>query len=146
MLRHIAVIAGGLLILAFLYTGVIPNLEQSPQPVACTLDAKICPDGSAVGRTAPSCEFAPCPVIPVDYVCASEKYFTATFTDDIVTLALSDGRTLILSIAEAASGAKYTTGAGEIVFWTKDYSAFVTESNVETYSACRVRDLTFPEL
>jgi hypothetical protein len=29
--------------------------------VACTMDAKICPDGSAVGRTAPNCEFAPCP-------------------------------------------------------------------------------------
>lgn len=29
--------------------------------VACTLDAKICPDGTAVGRVPPSCEFAPCP-------------------------------------------------------------------------------------
>jgi len=29
--------------------------------VACTMDAKICPDGSAVGRTGPNCEFAPCP-------------------------------------------------------------------------------------
>ena len=29
--------------------------------VACTLEAKICPDGSAVGRVAPSCEFAACP-------------------------------------------------------------------------------------
>ncbi|MCR4369414.1 MAG: hypothetical protein NUV67_05920, partial [archaeon] len=29
-------------------------------PVACTLDAKICPDGSAVGREAPFCEFTPC--------------------------------------------------------------------------------------
>jgi hypothetical protein len=32
-----------------------------PDPVACTMDAKICPDGSAVGRQGPSCEFAPCP-------------------------------------------------------------------------------------
>lgn len=29
--------------------------------VACTMDAKMCPDGSYVGRTAPNCEFAPCP-------------------------------------------------------------------------------------
>lgn len=29
--------------------------------VACTMDAKICPDGSAVGRQGPNCEFAPCP-------------------------------------------------------------------------------------
>lgn len=30
-------------------------------PVACTADAKLCPDGSAVGRTGPNCEFAQCP-------------------------------------------------------------------------------------
>lgn len=29
--------------------------------VMCPMDAKICPDGSAVGRVAPSCEFAACP-------------------------------------------------------------------------------------
>lgn len=29
--------------------------------IACTMDAKICPDGSAVGRSGPSCEFAECP-------------------------------------------------------------------------------------
>lgn len=30
-------------------------------PVACTADAKLCPDGSAVGRIPPNCEFAKCP-------------------------------------------------------------------------------------
>lgn len=29
--------------------------------IACPMDAKICPDGSGVGRTGPNCEFAPCP-------------------------------------------------------------------------------------
>jgi hypothetical protein len=29
--------------------------------IACPADAKICPDGSAVGRVGPDCEFAPCP-------------------------------------------------------------------------------------
>lgn len=28
---------------------------------ACTMEAKLCPDGSAVGRSGPNCEFAPCP-------------------------------------------------------------------------------------
>jgi len=32
-------------------------------PQACTQEAKICPDGSAVGRTGPNCEFAECPTI-----------------------------------------------------------------------------------
>jgi len=31
--------------------------------IACTAEAKMCPDGSAVGRTGPNCEFAPCPVL-----------------------------------------------------------------------------------
>lgn len=34
--------------------------KQSEQ-VSCTMEAKICPDGSAVGRSGPKCEFAPCP-------------------------------------------------------------------------------------
>ena len=29
--------------------------------IACTQEAKICPDGSAMGRVPPNCEFAPCP-------------------------------------------------------------------------------------
>lgn len=28
---------------------------------ACTMDAKICPDGTAVGRSGPNCEFEKCP-------------------------------------------------------------------------------------
>jgi hypothetical protein len=32
-----------------------------PGGVACTMEAKICPDGSAVGRSGPKCEFEPCP-------------------------------------------------------------------------------------
>ncbi len=35
-----------------------------PPAQACTLEAKICPDGSAVGRTGPNCEFSPCPATP----------------------------------------------------------------------------------
>lgn len=29
--------------------------------IACTQEARLCPDGSAVGRTGPQCEFAACP-------------------------------------------------------------------------------------
>jgi len=34
----------------------------NPGNVACTADARLCPDGSSVGRVAPECNFAPCPV------------------------------------------------------------------------------------
>ncbi|MDO9231272.1 MAG: hypothetical protein Q7U36_02180 [bacterium] len=39
------------------------NIPKKNKIVACTEEAKICPDGSAVSRTAPNCEFAPCPEI-----------------------------------------------------------------------------------
>jgi hypothetical protein len=37
------------------------NCTNATPPRACTAEAKICPDGSAVGRQGPNCEFAPCP-------------------------------------------------------------------------------------
>jgi uncharacterized protein len=44
----------------------VPDECGCPRPatceaVACTMDAKACPDGSYAGRVAPDCEFAPCP-------------------------------------------------------------------------------------
>lgn len=42
----------------FFYRSV---MEQTAEPVACTMDAMVCPDGSSVGRIPPSCEFAACP-------------------------------------------------------------------------------------
>lgn len=38
-------------------------VEIIEQPVACTADAKICPDGTGVGRVGPDCEFAACPAV-----------------------------------------------------------------------------------
>lgn len=35
--------------------------DNAPTQTQCTLDAKICPDGTTVGREGPNCEFAKCP-------------------------------------------------------------------------------------
>lgn len=53
--------------------------NSSSEPVACTMEAKICPDGSAVGRQGPRCEFAACSTstIPDGWV--------STTTNGIVT-------------------------------------------------------------
>ncbi len=40
--------------------GPITVPSEDPELVICTEEAKICPDGSAVGRVAPNCEFAAC--------------------------------------------------------------------------------------
>lgn len=37
------------------------NSSAGSGQVACTQEAKLCPDGSYVGRTGPQCEFASCP-------------------------------------------------------------------------------------
>ena len=38
-----------------------PTASSSATPKACTQEAKLCPNGTYVGRTGPNCEFAPCP-------------------------------------------------------------------------------------
>jgi hypothetical protein len=43
-------------------TTVCPNSKPTDNnQVACTMEAKLCPDGSSVGRSGPKCEFLPCP-------------------------------------------------------------------------------------
>lgn len=37
------------------------NKPPNPENVRCTMEVIQCPDGSYVGRVAPSCSFAPCP-------------------------------------------------------------------------------------
>ena len=38
------------------------GINKAPaEPISCTMEAKLCPDGSAVGRTGPNCEFTACP-------------------------------------------------------------------------------------
>ncbi|MFA5129363.1 MAG: TspO/MBR family protein [Patescibacteria group bacterium] len=43
-------------------SSILPYVQ--PKPIACTMEAMLCPDGSYVGRTGPNCEFAPCAVKP----------------------------------------------------------------------------------
>lgn len=54
-----------IVIAAGLYYAVknIPSENPLHNNVACTAEAKLCPDGSAVGRTGPNCEFAACPTV-----------------------------------------------------------------------------------
>jgi hypothetical protein len=41
---------------------ILPRMNER----ACTLEGKICPDGSVVGRTGPRCEFAECPAVSAE--------------------------------------------------------------------------------
>ena len=40
---------------------LVLNKNDEDGGIACTMEAKLCPDGSYVGRTGPNCEFSKCP-------------------------------------------------------------------------------------
>ena len=42
-------------------TGDSGGLGSQGGAKQCTMEAKLCPDGTSVGKTGPNCEFAPCP-------------------------------------------------------------------------------------
>lgn len=48
-------------VLILISTGVAYFFLNSNKQVACTTEAKLCPDGSYVERTGPKCDFAKCP-------------------------------------------------------------------------------------
>ncbi len=60
MKKSIFIQAAILLLSAGCRNAVI-NPTAPAQPVACTQEAKLCPDGSYVTRTGPKCEFTACP-------------------------------------------------------------------------------------
>ncbi|MDO8482784.1 MAG: hypothetical protein Q7S86_03130 [bacterium] len=64
ILIPIVIIVAGATLVAVV-SSVFKNTAELPiedtGPVMCTMDAKMCPDGSAVGRQGPKCEFAKCP-------------------------------------------------------------------------------------
>lgn len=94
------------------------NKAPNTSKIACTMEAKLCPDGSAVGRTGPNCEFSPCPALqpsgikgtallgpmcpvektPPDPKCADRPYKT-----DLVATS-PDGMLAIQQFSSDASG------------------------------------------
>lgn len=87
------------------------------EPVACTEEAKQCPDGSYVGRVPPKCEFAPCegesgtvtgrvavgPLCPVEPCDAEPIDFSSR------QVILKSAKGLEISVALYADGTFYLT-------------------------------------
>lgn len=66
MMKDITTVVIGVALLAVVWIGWAQferwrENTYGPAEKACTLEAKLCPDGSYVGRTGPNCEFAACP-------------------------------------------------------------------------------------
>lgn len=61
----------GIAAAAFYFSDARMNKQVAPiviEPVVCTQEAKLCPDGSSVGRTGANCAFAECPLMPVTQI------------------------------------------------------------------------------
>lgn len=61
------IISLGLVVVALLaaiaYVIGIKFFSGAPKQIACTAEAKVCDDGTSVGRSGPNCEFDACPVV-----------------------------------------------------------------------------------
>ena len=55
---------------------------------------------------------------------------------DKAELALSDGRSMLLSQTISADGARYDNKDESFVFWNKGDTAFVEEGNKATFTDC----------
>lgn len=60
-IKNIIILIAGILIVVFVVQNNKNKDEVDENVFACTMDALMCPDGSAVGRTGLECEFSSCP-------------------------------------------------------------------------------------
>lgn len=61
MKRSIAISLGIIIFLFFVGYFLKQSPDQFRESTICNSEAKICPDGSTVGRSGPNCEFTACP-------------------------------------------------------------------------------------
>lgn len=84
----------------FFYRSV---MENGAEPVACTMDAMVCPDGSSVGRIPPSCEFAACPASGFETAAGVSFTPPAGYVADTTTYA--DEASVVASFAKPTMSA-----------------------------------------
>lgn len=75
-------------------------------------------------------------VTDISYSCADGRSLIALYLSESVSLTLSDGRSLTLPHAVAASGVRYANTDESVVFWTKGSTAFLMEDGKETFASC----------
>lgn len=122
----------GVIIIAIIVGTLIWRTPSAAPQTACTTEAKLCPDGSAVGRTGPNCEFTACPQsnglktattngitfqypdpLPTTYMHAQEWPPTITVTNGALTCTakkiINNSTYCVTATNEGAAGSTYTT-------------------------------------
>jgi hypothetical protein len=97
-----------------------------PNPVACTQEAKQCPDGTYVARTGPNCEFSACPNAPSNGTTSQPLALQCT------TGCVADSRCLPFGTRVADGNATYCDLSGQFSVQKADSSA--CQNNYECVS------------
>ncbi|HPI67409.1 MAG TPA: DUF333 domain-containing protein [bacterium] len=122
-------------ILLVLIVGIIQLINtKDSRPNACTLEAKICPDGTSVGRSGPNCEFAVCP---------QENKNTETNLSDIFELNKKESGTKIYYSQNLGIGFTYLDHADRkpVVIIEKDNKISVDDQSIEVFEKDPVASL-----
>lgn len=69
--------------------------KQTTKQVACTMEAKVCPDGTSVGRSGPKCEFTPCPT--ADWKKYTNNYYHFSFNYPKALTFLKEDKSVFIS-------------------------------------------------
>lgn len=101
---------GALLLLLIGAGGLVYRnaVEHPGQPIACPLDAEICPDGTSVSRTGLSCTFPACPPPNISLSSIGAAF---ALPDGFVSVALPDAA----SVAAYALATSSATSTADIV-------------------------------
>ncbi len=83
--KQISILLGVFIVLGLIVFAVrsgVSTMDSSgvpviPEGVACTMEAKMCPDGSYVGRIGSKCEFAACPAFSTPPAPVTDSYTTS---------------------------------------------------------------------
>jgi len=164
--RHISTLIGLIIIIAvaiiifgsifvYQYFATPKASNQSQNSVACTMEAKVCPDGSFVGRTGPNCEFSACPATadkPTGWKTFSENGFQMYYpptedtmrapTSKIISCNGACPETLLVDNMQVGKKDKIINGVNYCVYEAGDagmgqqfhYFSYVTVNKNSCYS------------
>lgn len=152
--------------------GVIkPTPTPNSNPVACTMDARVCPDGSYVGRTGPYCEFSTCPttstkIVPqtpkilypqgdetlqsdtVNYISWNPVSYSGTFDISIIGVSSGNNYSIVRNVTAQATDKQSVQWTPRVGMYEKDtqFIAQVCRTGTNLCSKSNKFNISFPLL
>lgn len=140
LISVIIVLLLGVVAVAAFFLGVsqssnAPSLVPPNGEVGCTMEAKICPDGSAVGRSGPNCEFAECPATPATTNSGEQSSVSSYTLAEDLTQIDSYGDALIYTQADIL----LTLPVGSLIYGELE----ITKGNQNIGKIVKVNDVEY---